>query len=363
MGMTNVLARAATAHAHVLVVEVPARWEVRAALERGLTRRGWRSAVSPADADVLAVCGEPGPELAEVVQRVWDQLPGPRVRVDVHDAGEVEAVLDEAAGRLLHPAAHRADARERRLFPDPGSQSGGEHGEHGEHGEMGDMGDMEMSPDGIALAEGGEDRDGLEMDVLHVRLGPVLPYWPAGLVLRCSLQGDVIVAAEAEVLDSTPKAPPVGAGTSAARDCDHVAALLALAGWTDAAVQARRVRDALLTGSDTAGVVLLLERLRRKVSRSWLLRWSLRLQHLSDAELRAEGLPVHLRGDTNDRLLAMLDRALERLTETSRAVHDDTVSLTSVPRLVTGLDLATARLVVASLGLDDVHAGREATHA
>lgn len=355
--MTNVLARAATAHAHVLVVEVPARWEVRAALERGLTRRGWRSAVSPADADVLAVCGEPGPELAEVVQRVWDQLPGPRVRVDVQDAGEVEAVLDEAAGRLLHPATHRADARERRLRPDPGSESGREHGD------MGDMGDMEMSPDGIALAEGGEDRDGLEMDVLHLRLGPVLPYWPAGLVLRCSLQGDVIVAAEAEVLDSTPKAPPVGAVTSAARDCDHVAALLALAGWTDAAVQARRVRDALLTGSDTAGVVLLLEGLRRKLSRSWLLRWSLRLQHRSDAELRAEGLPVHLRGDTNDRLLAMLDRALERLTETSRAVHDDTVPLAAVPRLVSGLDLATARLVVASLGLDDLHAGREATHA
>ena len=76
-----------------------------------------------------------------------------------------------------------------------------DHGGHGmDHGGM-DHGDMEMSPGGIPLAEGGEDRDGLEMDVLHVRLGPVLPHWPAGLVLRCSLQGDVIAEAQAELVD------------------------------------------------------------------------------------------------------------------------------------------------------------------
>ena len=49
-----------------------------------------------------------------------------------------------------------------------------------------------MSPDGIPLAEGAEDRDGLEMDVLHLPLGPVLAHWPAGVVLRVTLHGDVV---------------------------------------------------------------------------------------------------------------------------------------------------------------------------
>ncbi|WP_143553999.1 hypothetical protein [Serinicoccus sp. CUA-874] len=44
------------------------------------------------------------------------------------------------------------------------------------------------------------------MDVLKVRLGPVLPYWPAGLVLHCSLQGDVVTEARAEVLGAADEA-------------------------------------------------------------------------------------------------------------------------------------------------------------
>ncbi len=52
-----------------------------------------------------------------------------------------------------------------------------------------------MAPAGIPLAGGAQDRDGLEMDVLHVPLGPVLTHWPAGLVLRCRLHGDVVADA------------------------------------------------------------------------------------------------------------------------------------------------------------------------
>ncbi len=98
--------------------------------------------------------------------------------------------------------------------------------------------DMEMAPSGIPLAEGGEDRDGLEMDVLHLPLGPVLPHWPAGLVLRCALQGDVVVEATAEVLAAADAAdgpdgsdgpdrplptPEPSADERAARCCDEVA--------------------------------------------------------------------------------------------------------------------------------------------
>src|SRR5690606_1954924 len=114
---------------------------------------------------------------------------------------------------------------------------------------------------------------GLEMDVLAVRLGPVLPYWPAGLVLQCSLQGDVITAARAETVDGAPH--PESDPAPEARTIDNVVSLLALAGLDDAAAQARRVRDAVLRedGEPTAGHV---ERLRRKVRRSRTLRWSLR---------------------------------------------------------------------------------------
>jgi hypothetical protein len=382
VGLTNLLASAATARAHVLVVEAPGRWQIRAALERALTRRGWRMAESPADADALAVCGEPGPELTAVVQRVWDQLPGPRVRLEVLDAGDVESALEEAAAALLDTARHREDPRQRPVRPDLGSDQGDDQGEdHGEHHQADhhdmDMGgeadggmDMDMAPDGIPLAEVGEDRDGLEMDVLHVRMGPVLPHWPPGLVLRCSLQGDAIVGAEASVVDGYPErgsadaASSTDAATSAARRCDAVAGLLALAGWADAAVQARRARDALLSGEDTADAVLRLERLQRKVARSWLLRWSLRsVRPLSETDLREHGLPTRLRGDTHDRLLAMIAHARALVGETTRPQRDEDVPLTAVPRLVTGLDLATARLVIASLGLEGLRTDQEVAHA
>src|SRR5699024_5890983 len=114
--------------------------------------------------------------------------------------------------------------------------------DHGGHG------GMDMAPAGIPLATGGDDRDGLEMDVLHLPLGPVLPLWPAGLVLRCSLQGDVVVDAEACVVDGAGQAagweaqtPPVPAS---AVQCDGVMALLELAGAEGAAGRARRARDA-----------------------------------------------------------------------------------------------------------------------
>ena len=99
-----------------------------------------------------------------------------------------------------------------------------------DHGDM-DHGDMDhgsMSPDGIPLAEGAEDRDGLEMDAIHLPLGPVLRHWPAGVVLRLTLHGDVVADAEVTRLDArrtaarrrrahprrpAPRRSRVGAGT------------------------------------------------------------------------------------------------------------------------------------------------------
>src|SRR5260370_29378823 len=54
----------------------------------------------------------------------------------------------------------------------------------------------------------GADRDGLRLDQLHVPLGPVLPDWPAGLVVHLTLQGDVVQHAEVQAVG------PGGSGRS-----------------------------------------------------------------------------------------------------------------------------------------------------
>ena len=217
---------------------------------------------------------------------------------------------------------------------------------------------MDMTPGGIPLAQGGEDRDGLEMDVLNVRLGPVLPHWPAGLVLRCSLQGDVLVDARAQLLDETGHQD--GGSVGAARRLDSIAALLALAGWDGAAAEARRLRNAALEDEEAWGPRV--DRLRRKVRRSWTLRWSLRgLRPLTTEEVQRQGLPPDAAGDTYDRLIGMLDRAAEAGGAEARPL-----STGQLAPLVIGLDLATARLVLASLDIHELrsdHAKAEVLHA
>ncbi|MFZ0834372.1 MAG: hypothetical protein WAM92_15085 [Mycobacterium sp.] len=339
MGLTTVLARSAARRAHVLTVEVPGQWALRATLERRCVARGWVAALSPADADVLAVCGRPGPQLRDVIERVWDQMPGPRVRIDIDDPELVDEDLDRAAAALIDRERHRHDSGTR-AAPHGHDESHGDGHEHHDmdHGDM-DHGDMEMVPAGIALADGAEDRDGLEMDVLHVPLGPVLAYWPAGLVLRCSLHGDVIAEAEARILDGGRiGSAPTGDGTdAAARQCDHVTSLLALAGWPRAAVIARRARDLLLADPRNGGAEEVLDSLHRIVRRSRLLRWSLR----------------DLDGDVYDRLLARIGRARDRQPDPL----SDRPSPEALPDLVTGRDVATARLVIAGTAIETAPAG------
>ncbi|WP_271404229.1 hypothetical protein [Kocuria palustris] len=383
MGLNELLARFAVRAAQVLVVEVPGHWDARMELEQQLLRRGWRPASTPADADVLAVCGVPGPELSELVDRLWEQMPGPRVRADITSPGGVGPALDDAAALLLDTPHHRTDARERPQEPeipedvDHGGHGGMDHGEmdhgemdHGGHGGHGGMdhsghGGMDMAPGGIALAGGGEDRDGLEMDVLHLPLGPVLPFWPAGLVLHCSLQGDVVVDAEASVVDGAGAGGP-GPGPAPAAVvvwCDQVVALLALAGAEDAASGARRARDALLHG-DRGAARAAAERLHRTIRRSRLLRWSLRgVLPLDPSALEHHGLPRHCLGDAHDRLLSRVERIrAEAGGAVPVPVEDGAVPWAVLPELVTGLELASVRLAVASLGLDPHPAVQEVGH-
>ncbi len=382
MGVSGVVARAAVRRAHVLLVTRPG-WDLtRMAAEAAVRRRGWRLATSPADADVLLLAGDPGPVLGDLVERLWDQLPGPRARVLAHRPDDAVPALDEATRLLLDSDHQRDDAHRRATTPQledgDGDGDGDMEMDHGDgdgdgDGDMEmDHGDMEMRPGGIALAEGADDRDGLEMDVLHLRLGPVLPHWPAGLVLSCTLQGDVIIEASAELVDADTDAPaepaaepvPDARTLDAVRRCDRAARLLALAGWEDAADRARTVRDALLGGHPRQAAAAGLERLRRQVRRSWPLRWSLRgLAPLTAADVQRLGLPAELAGDTFGRLTTLLDAAAAAMAGQGGAPGAAGLPVDAIADAVTGIDLATARLVVAGLDVEPLTTGRERVHA
>jgi len=402
VGLKELLGRWAVRRAHVLVVEVPGAADVRMAVERGLTARSWVQATSPAEADVLAVCGSAGPRMSAVIAAVWDQMPGPRARVDVVAAAGVPAALEAAAVALLDADAHRSDATSRPASwtdtddesdageeteedPQSDGREGAGEASDGDKDTGEDHGDMNMDmpmPGGIGLAEGGQDRDGLEMDVLHVPLGPVLPQWPPGLVLTCTMQGDVVVQATAEVVDPVPgRGLPVTG--DARRDvivdrCDAVARLLAVAGWGSAAAQARRLRDDALDGAALPVCAAGVARLSRRITRSRVLRWSLRglrtatrgpggVGSADGPDVHAVELPDRLRGWLEEAAaaavaptgsLAGMEFTDVEFTDVgfsdvgfSDVGFSDAIPPVAVPQLVTGLDLAAVRLVVAGTGV------------
>ncbi|MER7071926.1 hypothetical protein ABT295_09420, partial [Terrabacter sp. NPDC000476] len=234
--------------------------------------------------------------------------------------------------------------------------------------------DMDMSPDGIPLAEGAEDRDGLEMDELHLKLGPVLRHWPAGLEMTWTLHGDLVAEAEARWL--------LTAATGfAAQDCapagllaDAVLDLLQLAGCMEEAHRAMRVRDRALgifwQGSDV-GLAKEADALVGRIRRLHTLRWSLRgLGRAAPGWLDERHLPSWWAGDAYDRLLALLAALHESAATTAVAAERPDVPLRRTDadhaiRLCTGVDVAAARLVIASLALhlgslDDMRVGAHA---
>ncbi|WP_228389406.1 hypothetical protein [Cumulibacter manganitolerans] len=459
MGLRTWLTRGATARVHVLLVEAPGGFVVRAATERQLALRGWVAAESPADADVLIVCGDPNESFTERADAVFEQLPGPRARIRIPTSQAIVGALDEALGQLRDDAAQRTAARSRAGVPagedmdhgdmdhggmdhgdmdagggrddmdhgdmhdgdmDDGGghegmdHDGGGHGDmhHGGHGGGGhegmdhggmdhgggghggmdhgsgghegmdhggmDHGDMDMAPAGIPLAEGAPDRDGLELDVLHVKLGPILTSWPAGLVLQCTLHGDVV--GDVEVEYETPEVDPAARFTDlqrAAGYLDAVDAVLALAQWPAGRLLARRVRDRCLAAETTdtgrADAAEQTDRLRGKVARSRTLRWMLRdLGRLDPEDLPAPYADA-LGGDAYERLLGLLDHARAALgprgmQPTSGPPRRGTSALDGVPRLdelpaytaaydveallprlLDGLELASVRIVVATV--------------
>ncbi len=403
MDLTGVLLRVGAARPHVLTVTTPGGTAVRLAAEEELRRRGWPAALTPADTDVLLVAGTGTDVLAEVLDEVWRAMPAPRVRGHATHPGDVAAVLDAARSALADGIGQRALAAAARpsapARPDQGGHAGGESGGDEDHG----MSGPEM-PAGLPTAERGEDRDGLKLDQLHVFLGPVLPNWPAGLVLRLTVQGDVVQQAAVDApgpggetgsfwTDPWCRAAagePVSVGEAALRrvaaHLDSLGRLLAVAGWDDAAVAARRLRDETLSGGRSAAPRPAVERFSRRVARSRLLAWSTRgLGVLSpdDAVAAAvRGPALRAGGDVT----ARYRRWCSELAAAAAALDDDAPLdpaalepprgrlgspgapaaelLAVLPGLLEGAELAAVRLIVASLDpdLDELPARVEVSH-
>ncbi|MEU5260084.1 hypothetical protein [Amycolatopsis sp. NPDC021455] len=305
---------------------------VRLAVEREARRRGWRPALHPAEANLLVAAGPDDPAMAPFADAVWQLVPAPRVRISLTDPSEVPAALSDAEQRLRSPAHHDM----------PAARSEHEnHAPHHEHAEMDhsdhhghDMSGMEM-PGGIPMADRAEDRDGLKLDRLTVPLGPVLPAWPAGLLVRTWMQGDVVQEATAEtVLTSRPgtRAFWDSEARLSARRLDSCVRLLTVAGWEHAAVVAARLRDDLLSGQDPGPRFT---RWAKRVRRSRVLRWS-----LTGVGAQAGS------GDVWDRLIRWIDEA------DNPAVEDPAEILDALPALLAGTELTAARLVIASLDPD-----------
>jgi hypothetical protein len=410
MDLTGALLRAGATRPHVLAVTMPGATAVRLAAEEQLRRRGWPTAMTPADADILLIAGEPVPPMTEVLEETWKAMPAPRARIGSSGPGEVAAALEAARARLGDHSAQQALAAAGTGRSPLRHRGDGHHGHEtggGRHGEMGGgdhgyvMSGMDM-PGGLPMADRGEDRDGLKLDQLHVPLGPVLPDWPAGLVIRLTLQGDVVQHAAPEALGAgggsfwdepwrrAAAGELVAIGEAARRlasaHLDSLGRFLAVAGWDAAATAARRLRDDILAGAPTGGLRRDAHRLARKVARSRTLAWltgGLGVLGAGDAAAAGvRGPALRAAGDVTARYrcwCAELDGAAAALDDRSpldpaameppRGPTDEAGApsaglLAALPRLLAGTELAGARLIVASIDpdLDELPAQAEAGH-
>ena len=390
----------ALARPRVLLVDAPGAMTLRWSVEAELNRRGWRRAVSPAGTDLLVFLGKPGPELAEAVDVLWSQVPEPRHRVDVQRARDVAVALDEGRAALVRRAGSGARGDDRSspasllgknedenaddegmgtadaegvnhgaghegmdhgggrggMDDDAGHEDeegeGVDHGaghegmDHGSGHEGMDHGSGHEGMDhggevaGLPMASTGPDRDGLELDVLKVALGPVLLGWPTGLVLRADLQGDVLTSAELAWLDAGTVPTAHDQSDSQRAALDRLAHFLDVAGWPTAARDARRARDGVAEETNRDEAQRLAETVARRVSRSRTLAWT------------AGGIGRRRSGaDALDRVRRWCDMASGQPVEDLPAM-----SLDGVAALVEGAEIGSARLIVASLDLSPVAA-------
>lgn len=160
-----------------------------------------RLVTSPRHAGILLVAGAVPEEHCQALDRVHDQVPHPRRTVTWTEGQSVRevtaAVVDAFRHLLADPSSTEPDS-----LPDEEPNEWRGIGPHGQGGE----GMMGGTPYGRPMPMTGEDRDGLALDQLHLRLGPFLDAFPPGLVLDVTLQGEVLQSVEAHVAHSTSAA-------------------------------------------------------------------------------------------------------------------------------------------------------------
>ncbi|MEU4508288.1 hypothetical protein AB0G05_02215 [Nonomuraea wenchangensis] len=369
MVLTEWLLKRGAHHPRPFVVSAADGARARLLCEAEIARRRWRSAMPSGEADLLVVCGAPNKEFTAAVRTVWDDLPSPRTRIDLPcDASQDLVVhsMDRAVVQLAdgeaqwRDAASRAGGLKSPDAPGPGA-SHEEHDPHGMHsqGHEGGHHDHHVgSPGGLLMADRGPDRDGLSLDRLHVPLGPVLPDWPCGLVVETVLQGDVIQEATVRWLgdgesfwtepwDRAAAGRLVTRGEAerrrAAAHLDGLGRLLSVAGWPTAAGGGRTLRDRLLANAPREALTAPYERFARQVRRSRTLRWMLR------------GVGSAGDGDAITRLEASLTAAraaIDSIDDEAPLDEERPAGNLLNPELLVGAELATARLIIASLDPD-----------
>lgn len=201
MGVRSILAGfAAAAPAPVFVVAAAGGRRVAGEL---LLDPRVEPVLSPRAADALIVVGRLTDRLLPAVMLAHDQVPPPRlafqwlpdgapddplaavlpgVRV-AEGGGFLELVRDAHAGLLAGRSGGRGLA-----WPDTEPAPWRGIGPYGQGGK-GMTGGV---PYGRPLTGRADDRDGLKLDRLEVRVGPLFPAFPPGLELAVGLQGDVV---------------------------------------------------------------------------------------------------------------------------------------------------------------------------
>lgn len=372
MGLTASLRRFAASRPHLLLLEEPGGTAARFAVERFAREQGWPLVDGPADADVLVLAGRPV-GLAPFADRVWDQLPGPRARVQVRPDDDARTGLESARARLVDISEARRDVRRTGRPPAASPAGSGGHDMAGMDRSSGhdmagmdaptghdmagtdphaghDMEGMDL-PAGLGMAERAPDRDGLMLDVLTVPWGPALPCWPAGLVVTTVLQGDVVIESRIERLGD-PAGLTAGwaavadglapASTAAVVRLDALSRLLTVAGWEGAQLACVRLRDGLLAGPTTDQLRARLDRFSRRVAGSRSL------------ARMTTGIRTSAGQDVTTRYRSWLTEAAVALGGGVPPVPARSAggALVELPGLLAGTELGTARLVIASLDLE-----------
>lgn len=285
---------------------------------------GINLAVTPRGANILLIVGELDPGLVAPALVAHDALAGPRATVWWRLGSETTLIPASFPGTLVVetdpvPALRRVHEElvtghrggEAPLLPDVEPAEWRGMGPYGQGGKAMTGG----VPYGRPMAERADDRDGLKLDYLQVRIGPLFGPFPAGLAFDVKLQGDVIQEATLENFTEPPSrgntifhdalhAPLLVRELELARARSHLYWLsdaVAVAGSSSLAERILRLAQRLAPGDGDA-----IRALERTLRRRGVLGWNTRGVGVLEASAvegttgpvaRASGVPVDSRGN------------------------------------------------------------------